>query len=109
MGVWGLDIYDDDLAVDIREEFRSLLDEDMEADEAIEAILLNNEDILDDNEDRGTFILTVGVLCKENEVNNKKVIRLLKNLKSDRYYWDYIKDDSIELYEARIDLLNDLL
>lgn len=109
MGVWGLDIYDDDLAVDIREEFRSLLDEDMEADEAIEAILLNNEDILDDNEDRGTFILTVGVLCKENEVNNKKVIRLLKSLKSDRYYWDYIKDDSIELYEARIDLLNDLL
>ena len=28
MGVWGLDIYDDDLAVDIKDEFQGYLDEE---------------------------------------------------------------------------------
>ena len=50
MGVWGLDIYDDDLAVDIRDEFQEYLDEGMDESEAINELLLNNDNLLEDNQ-----------------------------------------------------------
>ena len=109
MGVWGLDIYEDDLAVDIRDEFEGYLDEGMDEAEAINELLLNNDNLIEEEEDGGTFILTIGMLAKENEVNNSTVKKLLRKLKSDKEYWDYLKEDSIELYEVRMDLLRELL
>ena len=81
MGVWGLDIYDDDLAADIRDEFQGYLDEGMDENEAMNEVILNNEDLLEEEEECGTFILTIGLLAKENEISNSKINKLLKELK----------------------------
>ena len=78
MGVWGLDIYDDDLAADIRDEFQGYLDEGMDENEAMNEVILNNEDLLEEEEECGTFILTIGLLAKENDISNSKINKLLK-------------------------------
>lgn len=106
MGVWGLDIYDDDLAADIRDEFQGYLDEGMDENEAMNEVILNNEDLLE--EECGTFILTIGLLAKENDISNSKINKLLKELKRNKNYWKYLKEDSMELYEVRMDLLREL-
>ncbi|MEN8078244.1 hypothetical protein ABFP60_14855 [Clostridioides difficile] len=108
MGVWGLDIYDDDLAVDIRDEFQGYLDEGMDENEAMDELLLNNDNLLEDEEESGTFILTIGLLAKENEIHNNKIKKLLRELKNNKNYWIYLQEDSMELYEARIDLFREL-
>lgn len=108
MGVWGLDIYDDDLAVDIRDEFQEYLHQGMDENDAINEVIFNNEDLLEEDEECGTFILTIGLLAKENEITNSKINKLLKSLKANKNYWKYLKEDSMELYEARIDLLREL-
>lgn len=107
MGVWGLDIYDDDLAADIRDEFQGYLDEGMDENEAMNEVILNNEDLLEE-EECGTFILTIGLLAKENDISNSKINKLLKELKRNKNYWKYLKEDSMELYEVRMDLLREL-
>lgn len=109
MGIWGLDIYDDDLAMDIKKEFEDYLEQGMDENEALEEIILNNDNLLEEIEDSGTFILVLGVLSKENEVSNHKVYKLLKELKNNKEYWNYIRDNSNDLYEARMDLLREFI
>ncbi|WP_297714011.1 hypothetical protein [Clostridium sp.] len=109
MGVWGLDIYDDDLAVDIRDEFQEYLEQGMDENDAINEVVFNNENLLEEDEECGTFILTIGLLAKENEVSNSKINELLRDLKENKNYWKYLKEDSIELYEVRMDLLRELI
>ena len=109
MGVWGLDIYDDDLAVDIRDEFQDYLDQGMDENDAMNEVIFNNVSLLEEDEDCGTFILTIGLLAKENEISNSKINKLLKDLKENKNYWNYLKEDSTELYEVRMDLLRDLI
>lgn len=108
MGVWGLDIYDDDLAADIRDEFQEYLHQGMDENDAMNEVIFNNENLLEEDEDCGTFILTIGLLAKENEISNSKINKLLKELKGNKNYWKYLKEDSIELYEVRMDLLREL-
>ena len=108
MGVWGLDIYDDDLAVDIRDEFQEYLHQGMDENDAMNEVIFNNEDLLEEDEECGTFILTIGLLAKENEISNSKINKLLKELKGNKNYWKYLKEDSMELYEVRMDLLIEL-
>ena len=108
MGVWGLDIYDDDLAVDIRDEFQEYLHQGMDENDAMNEVIFNNENLLEEDEDCGTFILTIVLLAKENEISNSKINKLLKELKGNKNYWKYLKEDSIELYEVRMDLLREL-
>ena len=108
MGVWGLDIYDDDLAADIRDEFQEYLDQGMDENDAMNEVIFNNESLLEEDEDCGTFILTIGLLAKENEISNSKINKLLKDLKENKNYWNYLKEDSIELYEVRMDLFREL-
>ena len=108
MGVWGLDIYDDDLAVDIRDEFQEYLEQGMDENDAMNEVIFNNEDLLEEDEECGTFILTIGLLAKENEISNSKINKLLKELKGNKNYWKYLKEDSMELYEVRMDLLIEL-
>lgn len=108
MGVWGLDIYDDDLAVDIRDEFQEYLDQGMDENDAMNEVIFNNENLLEEDEECGTFILTIGLLAKENEISNSKINKLLRDLKENKNYWNYLKEDSMELYEVRMDLFGEL-
>lgn len=108
MGVWGLDIYDDDLAADIRDEFQEYLDQGMDENDAMNEVIFNNENLLEEDEECGTFILTIGLLAKENEISNNKINKLLNELKVNKNYWNYLKEDSMELYEVRMDLLREL-
>lgn len=109
MGVWGLDIFDDDLAMDIKDEFDSYLQEGMEESEAIEEVLSNNENLLDDTQDMGTFILSIAALATENNVINRKIKKLLKALENNNAYWLNLKDEYPDLYDARRDLLRELI
>ena len=109
MGVWGLDLYDDDLAVDIKEEFEHYLMEGMDEEEAIEELIASNDNLLEDPQDMGTFILTVASLARENDITSKKVNKLLKALHKNMAYWDELKETAEDLYEVRKDLLRELL
>ena len=109
MGVWGLDIYDDDLAVDIKEEFERYLMEGMDESEAIDELIASNDNLLDDTQDVGTFVLTVATLAKDNDVASKKVTKMLKALHRNSEYWNDLKENEEDLYEARKDLLRELL
>ena len=57
MGIWGLDIYDDDLAMDIKREFEEYLEQGMDENEALEEVIFNNDSLLEEVEECGTFIL----------------------------------------------------
>ena len=109
MGVWGLDIFDDDLAVDIKEEFEHYLMEGMTEEEAIDELISSNDNLLEDINDMGTFVLTVATLAKENDVKSKKVTKMLKSLHRNSEYWNELKENQEELYDARRDLLRELL
>ncbi len=109
MGIWGLDIYDDDLAKDIRSEFEGYLDDEYEPEEAIEEIIASNEELLEDSEYRGTFILTIALLAKDNDINSNRVKVLLQQLEKYDEYWEYLKENSMQLYEARYELMRDLM
>ena len=85
------------------------------AERVIMNLLLDNdklnfvrEDLLEEEEECGTFILTIGLLAKENDISNSKINKLLKELKRNKNYWKYLKEDSMELYEVRMDLLREL-
>lgn len=108
MGVWGLDIFDDDLAQDIKAEFEGYLDEGMDESDAVEEVLTNNESLLEDSQDMGTYILAIASLAAENNVVNKRVKRLLRILENDKEYWVSLKEEFEELYQSRKDLLRDL-
>lgn len=109
MGVWGLDIYDDDLAMDIKREFEEYLEQGMDENEALEEVIFNNDSLLEEVEECGTFILVLGVLLKENQITNSKIDKLLRELKNNKEYWNYVRDNSNDLYESRIDLLKELI
>ena len=109
MGVWGLDIFDDDLAVDIKEEFEHYLMEGMTEEEAIDELISSNDNLLEDINDMGTFVLTVATLAKDNDVTSKKVTKMLKSLHRNSEYWNELKENQEELYDARRDLLRELL
>lgn len=109
MAVWGLDLFEDDLARDIKEEFEHYLMEGMDEEEAIEELIASNDNLLEDPQDMGTFVLTVAVLAKDNDVTSKKVNKLLKALHRNSEYWNELKETQEELYEARKDLLRELL
>ena len=109
MGIWGLDIYDDDLAMDIKREFEEYLEEGMDENEALEEVIFNNDSLLEEVEECGTFILVLGVLLKENQITNSKIDKLLRELKNNKEYWNYVRDNSNDLYESRMDLLKELI
>ena len=109
MGIWGLDIYDDDLAMDIKREFEEYLEQGMVENEALEEVIFNNDSLLEEVEECGTFILVLGVLLKENQITNSKIDKLLRELKNNKEYWNYVRDNSNDLYESRMDLLKELI
>ena len=109
MGGWGLDIFDDDLAVDIKEEFEHYLMEGMTEEEAIDELISSNDNLLEDINDMGTFVLTVATLAKDNDITSKKVTKMLKSLHRNSEYWNELKENQEELYDARRDLLRELL
>ena len=109
MGIWGLDIYDDDLAMDIKREFEEYLEQGLDENEALEEVIFNNDSLLEEVEECGTFILVLGVLLKENQITNSKIDKLLRELKNNKEYWNYVRDNSNDLYESRMDLLKELI
>ena len=109
MGIWGLDIYDDDLAMDIKREFEEYLEQGMDENEALEEVIFNNDSLLEEVEECGTFILVLGVLLKENQITNSKIDKLLRELKNNKEYWNYVRDNSNDLYKSRMDLLKELI
>ena len=95
--------------LDIKEEFERYLMEGMDESEAIDELIASNDNLLDDPQDVGTFVLTVATLAKDNDVASKKVTKMLKALHRNSEYWNDLKENEEDLYEARKDLLRELL
>ena len=83
--------------------------EGMDEAEAIDELIASNDNLLDDPQDVGTFVLTSATLARDNDVTSKKVTKMLKALHRNSEYWNDLKENEEELYEARKDLLREFL
>ena len=59
MGAWGPAIFSDDLAVDVRDDFRDLIGEGLTADEASERLKAEYADTLQDPDEGPVFLFAL--------------------------------------------------
>lgn len=83
MGTWGMDLFDDDLAMDIKSEFEEALEDGLNAKEASKQILQSYEDVLED-EDEGplVYLVLAALQLKEGSVQNnirKKALEIIES------------------------------
>ncbi|QVK18167.1 hypothetical protein KHQ81_00155 [Mycoplasmatota bacterium] len=55
MGAWGPKLYEDDVAIDIKDEFRNLLERGKTTEEATEILIRDNQDTIDDMDEGPIF------------------------------------------------------
>lgn len=55
MGTWGVEIFDDDFALDIQAEFEKAMDQGLSVKKATQRILYDVQDVLED-EDEGPLV-----------------------------------------------------
>ena len=66
MGAWGTAIFDDDLALDVKADFESSLEEGRTVSEAAQEILAEYDSVLDDEDEGPVVILALAALCLES-------------------------------------------
>jgi len=109
MGTFGLDIFEDDLALDIKDMFQALEEEGQTVETIIEMVLEEFEDSLEDFDEGITVVLALTSLASEKGGINETLKKLLNDAASNNEYWDYLKEESEELYESRHKLLAEFL
>jgi hypothetical protein len=62
MGVWGTAIFSDDLAADLRNDFRALIGEGMSSAQAIDRLLAEYASSLEDNEEASVFWIALAAI-----------------------------------------------
>lgn len=107
MGAWGAGIYQDDVALDVKEEYIELLKKGKSKEEANQEIIDNNTDYLEDEEDMVPMILALadtqwnyGRLMKEVKENALNLINSGEALKP----WE----DDKKLKKRRMEVLEKL-
>lgn len=107
MGAWGTDIFEDDFALDVKEEYQDLIDENKSAQEAVSILTERYSEELSDEEDNGVFWLSIVAI----QIESKSLVSLTKenalsviNEGTDLDRW---QDDS-DLLEERKKVLESL-
>ena len=59
MGIWGIRLYQNDIALDTKEEYIQLLRDGNSEDEALKKVLSKNKDIIEDKIDGPVFWLAL--------------------------------------------------
>lgn len=109
MGIWGIDIFEDDLALDIKDMFEELVESGESIESAVSIVLEDFEESLEDFDEGATVVLALCELASQKGNITEKLKSELSRLSSNNEYWNYLKEESEELYEARRGLLNKLL
>lgn len=109
MGIWGIDIFEDDLALDIKDMFEELVESGESIESAVSIVLEDFEESLEDFDEGATVVLALCELAAEKGNITGDLKSELSRLSSNNEYWNYLREESEELYEARRGLLNKLL
>ncbi|WP_102401612.1 DUF4259 domain-containing protein [Haloimpatiens massiliensis] len=108
MGTWDMQVFEDDLAMDIKDSFEELIEEGETVETAIENILEEFEDCLEDFDDGVTTILALATIAIERGVITKRLKREFTRVINNNEYWNYLKEENEELYKARIKQVNSI-
>jgi hypothetical protein len=109
MGTWGTGLFEDDLALDIKDMFKELIKDGQTVQEAISTVLEEFEDALEDFDEGATVVLALCSLGEEKGCITEELRDELRNVAFNIEYWNFLKEENIELYEARMRLLNKFL
>lgn len=85
MGVWSFNIFDDDFALELKDEYAEILCSGLSHGVATQALIERHQDELEDPEESGVFWLTLASIQLEHDalVNDVKT-NALDVIKSDR-------------------------
>ena len=61
MGAWGANLYQDDVALDVKDEYKDNLRRGKTNEEAMQEIIDKYQELLEDEEDRGVFWLALAL------------------------------------------------
>lgn len=109
MGTWGIDIFEDDFALDIKDMFEELVESGESIESAVSIVLEDFEESLEEFDEGATVVLALSQLAAEKGGITEELKSELSRLSSNNEYWNYLREESEELYEARRGLLNKLL
>ncbi len=107
MGAWGANLYQDDVALDVKDEYKDILRRGKTNEEAMQEIIDKYQELLEDAEDRGVFWLALadtqwnlGRLDEQVKEHALEVIELGTDLKR----WE----SNEKLYNKRKEILEKL-
>jgi hypothetical protein len=106
MGTWGVAIFSDDLAADLRSDFRDLIGDGLTPSQAVDRLLVDYASSLDDDDETPVFWLALAAtqwrLGRVEQRTRKNALRVIES-RSDLQRWDNAKDR-----EKRARVLDDL-
>lgn len=91
MGAWGVALFSDDLAADLREDFRELIGEGLSSTQAVEKLLVEYASSLEDDDERSVFwIALASVQWKLGQLEDRTRQNALSMIESgqDLKRWD---------------------
>ncbi len=95
MGAWGVAVFSDDLAADLRDEFRDLIGEGLSSTEAVDKLLGEYASAAEDDDERSVFWIALASaqwkLGRLEERTKKEALRLIAT-DEDLKRWDNPKD-----------------
>ena len=107
MGAWGANLYQDDVALDVKDEYKDILRRGKTNEEAMQEIIDKYQELLEDAEDRGVFWLALadtqwnlGRLDEQVKEQALEIIELGTDLKR----WE----SNEKLYNKRKEILEKL-
>jgi hypothetical protein len=75
MGTWGPDIFDDDFALDIKEEYQDLLESGLSHEATTKALVDSNKDAISDPEDSAVLWLALAAI----QLDHNELLTVVKN------------------------------
>jgi hypothetical protein len=95
MGAWGVAVFSDDLAADVRDDFRDLIGEGLSTTQAVEKLLASHASSANDEDEMAVFwialALTQRKLGRLDERTKQEALRLIES-GQDLRRWDASKD-----------------
>jgi hypothetical protein len=95
MGVWGVAVFSDDLAADLRDEFRDLIGEGLSSSEAVDKLLSEYASSVEDDDEKSVFwIALASTQWKLGRLEERTKIEALRYIANgeDLKRWDGSKD-----------------
>jgi len=73
MGAWGIDIFDDDFALDVKGDYEDILDSGLSHEVATKTLIDRYQEVLEDPEEAGVFWLALAAIQLEQDAVVKDV------------------------------------